>query len=76
MAERLADVSENNDMIDHTIDASAQEHKCQMCEQCATHKISEAIDSTADRHPFTAFVCCKHFGKIFGPVAKMWCFYG
>ncbi len=71
---------ERVEMIYHTIDASAQEHKCQLCRLQATHKISEAGRAepthTTDRHPFTAFLCCVCFGECFGEVAKVWCWDG
>jgi uncharacterized protein YlaI len=57
-------------MLDHAIDVLAKQHKCQMCDAPATHKISE---DCLDRHPFTAFLCCECFGRVFGPVAERWC---
>jgi len=64
-------------MIGHSVDVRAQEEKCSLCGQQATHKISEEypdLSITTDRHPFTHFVCCNCFGKIFGPAAKAWCY--
>jgi hypothetical protein len=43
----------------------------QPCGRPARHKVEEVTDD--ERHPFTAYVCCFHFGKIMGKVAERWC---
>ena len=62
----------------HFISTACINEKCSMCKKQATHKVSEEIifDNTSEysaytisegmRHPFTNYVCCKHFKMIFG----------
>jgi hypothetical protein len=49
----------------------AQSEKCRVCMLQATHKVGEY--TTQDRHEFTAYLCCEHFGAIMGRVARHWC---
>lgn len=63
-------LSENN-MAYHFVSASCEGEFCSMCQgkTPATHKVGEEIahdDPNSYRHNFTAYVCCKHFKKIFG----------
>ena len=46
--------------------------KCSVCGDVATHKIAEDTPELF-RHPFTNYVCCRHFGELMGIVAKQWC---
>jgi len=46
----------------------------QPCGRDAKHKVSEV--GYQERHPFTAYVCCFHFGAIMGQLAKRWCEHG
>ena len=49
----------------------AQGEKCRVCTGPATHKVGEY--TAQNRHEFTAYLCCEHFGAIMGRVAKHWC---
>jgi hypothetical protein len=49
----------------------AQGEKCRVCMGPATHKVGEYTNQ--DRHEFTAYLCCEHFGAIMGRVARHWC---
>jgi hypothetical protein len=49
----------------------AESEKCRVCRMQATHKVGEY--TTQDRHEFTAYLCCEHFGAIMGRVARHWC---
>ena len=49
----------------------AQSEKCRVCLVPATHKVGEY--TSQDRHEFTAYLCCEHFGAIMGRVARHWC---
>jgi hypothetical protein len=49
----------------------ADSEKCRVCMLQATHKVGEY--TTQDRHEFTAYLCCEHFGAIMGRVARHWC---
>lgn len=68
-------------MDEHYISESNTEHVCGMCGAQATHKIEEAIPSDepgqsefeSQRHEFTNWICCKHFGEVMGPAAVAWC---
>ncbi|MFA5020952.1 MAG: hypothetical protein WC517_02750 [Patescibacteria group bacterium] len=43
--------------------------ECALCSKLATHKISEEIspnDPFSNRHPWSSWVCCEHFRRIFG----------
>lgn len=59
-----------------------------ICGKAATHKVGEEIPNDypandenlpitirlhIQRHNFTAYVCCEHFGAIFGGLAKTFC---
>lgn len=50
---------------------SAEGEHC-FCGQPASHKVEEVTDQA--RHPFTRYVCCKHFAALMGKVASRWCF--
>ena len=56
----------------HIVYQSCNGERCQMCYEPATHKVGEEIPHR-DRHNFTAYVCCRCFGAIFGVVAINWC---
>ena len=48
--------------------------KCAMCGAEETrHKITEHEPMLSYRHPFTAYVCCKCFGIVFGGLAIQFC---
>jgi hypothetical protein len=49
----------------------AASERCRVCTMQATHKVGEY--TTQDRHEFTAYLCCEHFGAIMGRVARHWC---
>lgn len=46
--------------------------KCK-CGRQATHKVQEFVPDSDNRHPFTAYLCCNCFGKLFGPMAVLSC---
>ena len=53
----------------HHISVSCAGETCSLCGSQATHKAEETIahdDPNRNRHPFTAYLCCFHFKKIFG----------
>lgn len=62
---------------EHFVSGSCDGVRCAICRAPATHKVGEEIphDSPdlAKRHNFTAYVCCAHFGVIFGGAAQRWC---
>lgn len=52
----------------HFVSGCCQGEKC-FCGKDATHKIEETIfndDPIQMRHPFTSYICCDCFRKIFG----------
>jgi hypothetical protein len=68
----------------HEVMSWCKGERCSMCNADATHKVEEERSATLDRspglvgryhvrHPFTAYVCCACFGRIFGPAAAVWC---
>ena len=58
--------------MSHQIAMATVGEICRMCGQDASHKVCE--DMTGDGgHGLSAYVCCKCFGRIFGPVAKRQC---
>jgi hypothetical protein len=59
------------DAFAHSPYPYAQGEKCRVCKDPATHKIGEY--TTQQRHEFTAYLCCEHFGAIMGRVARHWC---
>ncbi|OHA86614.1 MAG: hypothetical protein A3A96_01950 [Candidatus Zambryskibacteria bacterium RIFCSPLOWO2_01_FULL_39_39] len=64
--------------MSHFVSGSCEGEKCRMCKDPtpATHKVGEEIlsdDPNPIRHNLTAYVCCLHFGQIFGPVAQQAC---
>lgn len=56
--------------MEHFISLSCEGEKCTFCGEAATHKVGEEIPADdpngQQRHNFTAYVCCKHFARIFG----------
>ena len=63
-------------LIPHFISPTCAGEICTLCGQPATHKVGEEIPHDhpfQDRHNFTAYVCCRDFGEIFGPWAKRIC---
>jgi hypothetical protein len=73
-------------MFPHFVSASCQGEICGYadesgegpCGRPATHKVGEAIpwdepEETRHRHNLTTYVCCQHFGAIFGSVARAIC---
>ena len=65
----------------HKISESTRGEICGICYRedglkvNATHKVEEVLfgDVELYGHPFTRYVCCKHFGFIFGNLADHWC---
>ena len=56
----------------HFVSASCGGELCNVCNEPATHKLSEEIqwdDPEQCRHEFTAYVCCMHFKMIMGQAA-------
>lgn len=51
---------------------SAAEERCRMCGGQAVHKVEQVMDGIP-RYPFTAYLCCEHFGAVMGPFAEAWC---
>ena len=50
--------------------------KASYCLEPATHKVGEEIphdDPNSNRHNYTMYVCCLHFGQIFGTAAQRNC---
>ncbi len=46
------------------------------CNRDATHKVEEVIiegDPNPLRHPLTNYICCNHYKKVFGALAKLQC---
>jgi hypothetical protein len=42
---------------------------CRICGRPAAHKVEEVIfddDPDVHRHPFTAYLCCRHFAAVMG----------
>jgi hypothetical protein len=68
-------------MFEHKKNPYTEGESCSMCPLAIgarpTHKIGEEIPSEEEppRHNFTAYVCCYHFGRVFGPAAREWCSY-
>lgn len=68
-------------MIKHYISPGNVEEVCGRCGYPATHKIEEVVPDDelgygafcTQRHPFTNWVCCTHFGEVMGPMAVKWC---
>lgn len=63
---------------EHFVSDSCGGETCGMCNRAgargveATHKVGEEmLDDPRTRHNLTQYVCCAHFGKIFGPFAKL-----
>lgn len=54
----------------HYTPNSAEGERCK-CGQPATHKVEEVTD--APRHPFTRYLCCKHFSELMGDFAEIVC---
>lgn len=46
--------------------------KCK-CGRQATHKVQEFVPDSDNRRPFTAYLCCKCFGELFGSTAVESC---
>lgn len=63
--------------FEHSVSATCSGEWCQMCNSPATHKVCEEIPVDRPqwnmRHSFTAYVCCRCFGRIFGMIAVNWC---
>jgi hypothetical protein len=59
------------DAFAHRAYPYAEGERCRVCKHPATHKVGEY--TTQDRHEFTAYLCCEHFGAIMGRVATHWC---
>jgi hypothetical protein len=60
----------------HFVSATCRGEHCSMCKEPATHKVGEEIahdDPNPNRHNLTAYVCCRDFIRIFGPVFTMEC---
>lgn len=67
----------------HFVSGTCNGESCSICGAPATHKVGEEIPYNEPksefagyefgRHNFTAYVCCEHFGMIFGRVARQWC---
>ena len=62
----------------HFVSESCRGERCQMCtiNTPATHKVGEEIldgDPNPIRHNLTSYVCCDHFGQIFGRLARRMC---
>jgi hypothetical protein len=58
-------------MDKHFVSKSCGGETCSICEKKASHKVGEHIfsdDPNPMRHNLTAYVCCEHFGLIFGSV--------
>ncbi len=50
------------------VSASCIGERCSMCDEPPVAKVSEVVmwdDPNKIRHPYTAYVCRKHFNKIF-----------
>ena len=52
------------------ISASCVGERCFVCKEQATHKIEESIFGDEPkwwaRHPYTSYLCCKHFQMVLG----------
>lgn len=60
----------------HHISQCCKGENCAVCGRDATHKAEEVVfpdDPFQVRHTFTAYLCCEHFGMVFGEVAKKRC---
>jgi hypothetical protein len=57
--------------IPHVISNNALANRC-FCGVMAKHEIHEVVPF-GSRHPFKAYLCCKHFSQIMGPLAKITC---
>ena len=79
MFEHIVSVTCDGEHCGHEVDDG-------YCGKPATHKISEelpfemrprrALSLKAfmqTRHNLTMYVCCEHFGQVFGPVARKMC---
>ena len=58
-------------MFKHIVEPFCNGEKCNMCGKEATHKVEESF--CRERHPYTAYLCCKCFGRVMGISAKRWC---
>lgn len=59
----------------HQVSITVMGEKC-ACGKWAQHYVTEGYplpSRTTDRHPFTAYLCCECFGKLFGPAAVAYC---
>jgi hypothetical protein len=59
-------------MAHHHVSASCEGERCTACGAPASHKVGEEIqwdDPQPNRHNLTAYLCCFHFAKVFGPAA-------
>ena len=62
-------------MRPHSAISSASGKLCNMCPEPASHKVEEVTGEaiTYFKRPFTAYLCCKCFGRVMGAVAVTWC---
>jgi hypothetical protein len=56
----------------HVTSPYVEGERCTQCRMPATHKVGEE-DGRSDMHNWTAYVCCFHFGRLMGAVARRWC---
>ena len=52
----------------HIVPEYTEGMACHLCGFPASHKVEEVIEEE-NIHPYTAYVCCHHFGGIMGKVA-------
>jgi hypothetical protein len=69
--------------IPHLVPEWCLGEKCSMCKKPASHKVYQDSDEAVTKHefdgktvevphhPLTAYVCCRCFRKIMGPI--VWC---
>jgi hypothetical protein len=60
----------------HFVSGSCRGEFCAVCGAAATHKVGEEIphdDPDPGRHNLTAYLCCRHFGLVLGPMARRRC---
>ena len=56
----------------HIVPEYTEGIKCDICGLPASHKVEEVIEDDGV-HPFTAYMCCYHFGNVMGKVAWKVC---
>ena len=59
----------------HFVSATCRGETCTQCQEQATHKVGEEIpfdvpNADIPTHNLTAYVCCRHFGRLMRTACK------